>query len=147
MAKADEGASELAVLRNGSARVDVRDARSGALISSLAFGKAYSPIRIATVPDYSGNRLPELALLQTHPSDGKVRIAVYDIATRQWLGATYYCNSAIVRPDDLAVLPDITGNGVPELVRVGVRVSDGAVVAAIRDALTGPAGGEIRFYP
>ena len=141
------GAPELAVLRNGSARVDVRDARSGALISSLAFGKAYTPIRIAAVPDYSGNHLPELALLQAHPSDGAVRIAVYDIATRQWLGAAYYGNSAIVRPDDLAVLPDITGNGVPELVRLGVRVSDGTVVAAIRDALSGPAGGEIRFYP
>jgi hypothetical protein len=140
-------APELAVLRKASTRVVIKDAQTGTMVSAISYGEAYTPLKLAVIPDFSGNGVPELALLQAHPADDKVRIAIYDIATRQWLGATYFGFTATVRPDDLAVIPDMNGNGVSEVVRLGVQVNDSAAVAAIRDVRSGSVTGGIRFYP
>jgi hypothetical protein len=141
------GAYELAVVRTGSTRVVVKDAQTGEVVSVLAYNKAYRPLRLAVVPDFSGNGLPELALWGVRATDGKVRAAIMDVATRQWLGAAYYGIRATVRADDGVVIPDINGNGVPELVRLGVRGIDSKVVADIRDVLTGSVAGKVIFYP
>ena len=142
------GADELAVMREGSMRVVVEDSQTGQAVSVLTYKSTYRPFELAVVTDFSGNGLPEIAVWGVRATDGKVKVVVSDVATRQWLGAGYFGTTTAVRADHGAVIADINDNGVPELVRVGVRGSDGSAVAGFRDALTGAAvGGEVVFHP
>jgi hypothetical protein len=141
------GSPELAVMRKGFNRVVVKDARTGETVSVLAYNPAYTPLKMVVVPDFNGNGMPELALLQVRPTDGKVRAVIHDVATREWLGATYYGTSVAVRPDDIAVVPDLNSNGVPELGRLGVRGIDGATVVGIRDVRAGVIVRQAAYYP
>ena len=142
------GSPELAVLREGTPRVLVEDAQTGLIVSVLTYSSQYRPFDLQVIPDFSGNGLPELALWAVRATDGKVKVTVSDVATRQWLAAAYFGVTATVRADDGAVISDLDGNGVPELVRAGVRASDSNAVAGFRDASTGATvGGEVLFEP
>jgi len=141
------GANELAVRREGSGRIVIKDSMTGLNVSVLTYNPAYRPFELAVVPDFNGNGLPEIAVWGIRATDGRVRVVASDVATGQWLKASYFGTTATVRADHGAVITDISGGGVPELVRVGVRASDGSAVAAFRDALTGAAvGGEVVFH-
>ena len=130
---------ELAVLGvkpDGSNPVQVRDAKSDVRINNIyAFSPDWTTLGLVGMDDVNGNSSADIAVLAQHSTADTIRVNVRDAATaqvilgRSFLGAAWNAR-------DLAVFPDITGNGVQEL-GVVARRNDGSIRVQLRDASTG----------
>jgi hypothetical protein len=130
------GAAELAVLgiKSGSqSKVELRDTQSGQLVKNLWSPKIFTPIALAAIPDTNGNGTPEIAVLGRNTSMN-VEVRTLDAGTAAQLGIAYY--SRAFTPLQLAALPDLNGNGVPELAVLS-RNTAGLLKTELRDAVTG----------
>ena len=129
------GAPELALLgrhaANGSVQVEVRDTRSGARLTAVAFNPAFAPQRLAVLPDRNGNGAAELAVL-SRDAGGQLKTELRDAVTGALVRNLWFDHLA---PLDLAVLPDRNGNGCPEVAVPGVPAVGGAQVL-IKDTAT-----------
>lgn len=128
------GSPELAVLRTEAADVQLFDSQTGIKLSSIALDSFYMPLHLAAVPDVNSNGTEEITVLSRKISDGSLRAEVRDAKTRRLIRTVNF--SALYRPDDLAVISDINGNGVAELSHAGVNAS-GNARSTQKDAKTG----------
>lgn len=135
------GYDELAVLQSLS-RVTLLDSATGAALTTLNYDPFYLPQQIVVEPDTNGNGAAEIAVLGRSLANGSLAVESRDAATGQRILVTPY--GAAFRPDDLAVVPDINGNGVSEVVLGGVDAADN-VRATQRDAATGTLVNNIGF--
>lgn len=135
------GHDELAVLQSLS-RVTLLDSATGAALTTLDYDPFYLPQQIVVEPDTNGNGAAEIAVLGRSLANGSLAVESRDAATGQRILVTNY--DATFRPDDLAVVPDINGNGVSEVVHGGVNAA-GNVRAALRDVATGTLVNNIDF--
>jgi subtilisin-like proprotein convertase family protein len=138
---------KIAVLKHnttdGNVQVVVKDAVSGALQAGLDFGDALTPIAVAALPDLNGNGAPELAVLGHQAHNGKVQVFIKDARTGDLLSTQDFNSSYL--PVGLTILPDLDGNGVPELAVLGQHLEDGKMRVLIKDALTGAASPTLSF--
>ena len=144
----DNGVPELAVLstRNSDGRglVEVKNAFGATKPASIWAGAGLTPSDLEIVEDADQNGVPEVAVLSTRNSDGRIVVEVKNAVgptnpTSVWFMAG---NTAI----DLAVVPDKDGNTVPEVAVLSSRDSDGRIVVEVKNAAgaTSPTRGVVR---
>ena len=119
---------------SGQIRAQVKDSITGATTATVFFGDQYSGIDMAVVPDFSGNGLPELAVLGQEPGTDRVRVMVRDAATDTSLKSLFLGNR--MAPSGVSVITDVTGNSIPEVVMMGSTTPSGQVQSQVRDANT-----------
>ena len=130
------GQPELAVLGEsdtGVTRVQVRDAVTGAAVSTIFLGTTSRPHSLHVLPDISGNGLHEIATVGTVRATGQVRARVQDIDSKAFLRNIFF--GTAYRPVAFTVVPDVNGNGSSELAQLGVR-ADGGARLLLKDSLT-----------
>ena len=120
-------------LTSGHVRVQIRDSLSGDLVSNLWYGLQYASLAMAMVPDYSGNGLPEIAVLGSEASTDAVRVQIRDTAGG-FLDNVFLGAQSIAK--DLVSVTDTSGNGVPELGILGVVKDSDQVRMQMWDAKT-----------
>jgi hypothetical protein len=122
------GADEVALLgthrTTGRVAAEVRDGRSGGLISRVPFDPGWVPRKLALLPDLNGNGTPDLALLQVKANIVDSRDAPFTRAEiRDGVTGVPIARIALGIPwhrSDLAIVPDRNGNGTPELAASGI---------------------------
>ncbi|WP_295613297.1 SBBP repeat-containing protein, partial [uncultured Lamprocystis sp.] len=119
------GAPELALLgrhaANGGVQVEVRDTRTGARLTAVAFNPAFAPQRLAVLPDRNGNGAAELAVLGINAGNGAIAAEIKDAATGAGLGKVFFAKT--FQPVDFAAVADANGNGAAELAVLGVNAA------------------------
>jgi hypothetical protein len=127
-------APELAVLAtrdsDGRGLVEVRSA-FGAHPRSIWIGAGLSPLDLLVLPDADGNSVPEVAVLASRDSDGRIVVEIKNAAGATNPNSVWFMagNTAI----DLALVPDKDGNGVPEIAVLSKRNSDDRLVAEVKN--------------
>jgi len=115
-------------------RVEVRDAGSGVQLSLVSFSSELLPQGFAMLADMNANDHPELALLGIRGTDRTVIVEIRDSLTGSLLRTVGFNLNYV--PRAFAVLPDISGNGKPELAVLGVGATDLRSRFEIRDSAT-----------
>lgn len=130
------GNPEIAVLNEqdtGQVRVQIRDSLTGAVTKNMYYGLAYEPVAMDVVNDYSGNGLPEIAVLGSEAGTDAVRVQVQDTSTG-FLDNVFLGTQSIA--SDLVSVADTSGNGIPEIGILGVLKSSNQVRSQFWDADT-----------
>ena len=131
------GAPELAILRehpdNQQVSVQAMDTASGARFKWLGFDPQYRPVRLRILNDLNGNGSQEVAVLAVRRGCCNQKVWVKDPLTGQSIKQVFFGKQFI--GEDMDIVPDINGNGTPELVVLGRR-DDGALAAIIKDSKT-----------
>ena len=126
-------APEIAVLGtrpDNNVRVQVRDSVTGAILNSVFYGVAYSASDIAVLPDTDGNGAAELMVVGAN-APGGVRAQARDAVTDAQTSTTFYGSK--VPPQDVLTLPDVSGNGEPEVLMHGRVTVNSQGRAQMRD--------------
>ncbi len=140
------GSMELAVMSTASPKVVVKDSATGRWVTQVTFDQRYAPFRLAVVPDITGNGADELALLAVRHSDGRIRAQVKDPFSRA--GETISTSGFGTREMllyDFVVVPDVNGNGSPDLARLGRWSDDRRLLLGVKDSRTGELISETRY--
>ncbi len=130
------GDPEIAVLGkrpSGQMRAFIKDSVTGAIVATPLYGSQYVGVDMTVLSDYSGNALPELAVMGQDASD-RVRVQVRDpwtdvLLNNMWYGTTATAHSVIT-------LPDVTGNAIDDLFTLGIVKSNGFPRGHVRDPST-----------
>jgi hypothetical protein len=136
------GAPELALLgihvTTGNVVVQIRDSRSGTLLNSVSFNKVYMPRRLVVVPGVGARPQPALAVLGASNVDRTLRVAIKDSVTRAILGSVDFSRWHVAEPlADLTIVPDVNGNGAPELAVMLIASPLNGSRATVKDTLSG----------
>ena len=130
------GDPEIAILQqqaSGQVRAQARDTVTGAVTKNLWYGLQYEPVSMGVVADYSGNGLPEVAVLGSEAGTDAVRVQIQDTATG-FLDNVFLGTQSIAK--DLVSVADTSGNGVPEMGILGVLKTNDQVRMQMWDADT-----------
>jgi YVTN family beta-propeller protein len=130
------GDPEIAILQqqaSGQVRVQARDAVTGIVTKNLWYGLHYEPVSMDVVADYSGNGLPEVAVLGSEVGTDAVRVQIQDTATG-FLDNVFLGTQSSAK--DLVSVTDTSGNGVPEMGILGVLKGSNQVRSQVWDADT-----------
>jgi glucose/arabinose dehydrogenase len=131
-----DGAPELVVLstRNSDGRglVEVKNAIGAPNTKTLWGPVGYVVQDVATLPDADGNLIPDIVLLATRISDGRILAQVRDADGSGTLYSTFFAlnQSAI----DLAVVPDKDNDGIPEVAVLSWNKIDGRLLVELKNA-------------
>lgn len=103
-----------------------------------SFGTGY--IGCVSLQDINDNQFPEIAILRIPTvcfdcPPGRPIVYIKDTETKNVIIKLKYNKQYI--PTDLSVIPDINGNGIPEIGVLGRDPATGKVHMQIKDALTG----------
>ena len=131
------GAEELALLSNrgsGQVAVVIRDSLSGAVLNTIFYGSSYVGRDLAVMPDTDGNGAPELVVLGVEAGGG-IRAQARDALTDAETSTTFYGSNAEAL--DVQVIPDVSGNGEPEVLVHARVTASGQGRAQLRDSSTG----------
>jgi hypothetical protein len=130
------GVPELAVLmtrnRDGRGVVEVKNAYGPTNPVAIWSMSGYTPSDVEIVPDADGNGVPEVAVLETRDSDGRIVVEIKNASgpTNPHLVWFMAGNTAI----DLTVVPDADSNTVPEVAVLSSRDADGRIVVETKNA-------------
>jgi hypothetical protein len=127
------GTPEVAVLGQGRSSVLVKtaDMRTGDQLGFVYYNRNFTPHQVAALPDLNANGVAELAVLG-RDAGGQLKTELRDAVTGALVRNLRFDQLA---PLDLAVLPDLNGNGSPEVAVLGVLAAGGAQVL-IKDSAT-----------
>ncbi len=128
----NSGGAELAVLRANTARVLVKDAKTGLPVNTLDYAVS-QPFRLATVAD--SNSQTNLAILGVRVATGQPRADVHDPLSDTFINKVLFDNYGTTV--GFIAIPDINGNGVAELVRLREQPGPQKLFAEVRDGRTG----------
>jgi hypothetical protein len=132
-----DGANEVALSREGSVQVEVRNGSNGSLRANTTWlDDPYTPVSIISMPDINGNSQAEIAALGFDSQQDKITVRVADGATNAGIRKFDY-GSGGFDPIDLATVSDVSGNGAADVAVLGVRRSDDRIFVQTRDVLTG----------
>ncbi len=126
------GGAELVVLRANTARVLVKDAKTGLAVNTLDYAVS-QPFRLATVAD--SNRQTNLAMLGVRAVTGQPRADVHDPLSDTFINKVLFDNYGTTV--GFISIPDTNGNGIAELVRLREQPGPQKLFAEIRDGRTG----------
>jgi hypothetical protein len=136
--------AEAALSRAGSVQVEVRNGSTGAQLSKSTYhSDPFTPAGIITIPDVSGNNLPEIGALGVDDT-GMIKLRVADAVTNIGIrNMTYYSSGH--DPVDLAAVTDVSGNALADVAVLVQRQSDNRTLVKIKDAASGVTAGTIEF--
>lgn len=139
------GTPEVAVLRHSDNGINVlvKDALTGALVRHIGYDPNYVPGELLVVPDVNGNGASELAVFGNNPGNKTQKAQVRDGRTKKRIRNVYFDKS--IDPEDLAVMPDINGNGAAEIALLGRAEHTGHKRVIIKDSKTGIRIGSLDF--
>jgi hypothetical protein len=141
----DDGVDDLALLRPGSVIGGVLSGKTAdEIFTAELFEARFSGLEAAVVPDLNGNNGAELAVLGLRDDDSTV-VRLWDTRTGAKLRNVSLLGPG-QQPIALVVVPDgvgTTGRGIGVLAR---RKSDGLIFVHLRDAITGAAIGNVKFF-
>jgi hypothetical protein len=132
-------APEFAVLGVNSttseAVMQIKDAKSGASLKNVSFGKDFAAKSFAVVPnvDLKGN--PGVAVLGIKRGKNKVVAQVINAKTGTLVSSVVFSNAST--PKGFAVIPGIDGKGAPGLAVLGINTTTGDVTVQVKNAKTG----------
>jgi hypothetical protein len=134
------GAPELVVLstRNSDGRglIEVKNAIGDPNTISLLAPAGYVAQDVATLPDADGDLIPDVVVLATRISDGRILAQVRNANGSGSPYSTFFgLNQSAI---DLAVVPDKDSDGIPEVAVLSWSKTDGRLLAEIKNA-SGPA--------
>ena len=115
------GTGNIAVLRQSSILVEMRDPVGGAPLGTLSFlNDDYVPISAAALPDSDGNGISELAVLAERISDGRPVVEVQNISGPAEARRILF--AASTNPIAMSVITgDADNNGIAEIAVLGTR--------------------------
>jgi predicted secreted protein len=125
----------------GNVQVQIKDASSAVLIKNVPYNKDFAPITAVVLPDVNGNNKPEIGVLGVN-NLGSVQVQIKDASSGVLVKNVPYNKD--FAPITAVVLPDINGNGKPEVGVMGVN-SLGSIQVQIKDA-SSAAGVKILQY-
>lgn len=114
-------------------KVLVADTKTGKAITTLTYNELVYASKVRALWDISGNGVPEVAVLGVS-HDRKNQVVLKDVKGSATKVVTFDPGYLI---EDLEVVPDITGNGKPELAVLLADSSSGRLFVQLRDAYTG----------
>jgi hypothetical protein len=130
------GVPEVAVMSSrdsdGRLLVEVKNADGATVPSSVWFLAGQTGLAVKSVGDADANGVPDVAVLSSRASDGRVLVEVKNAAGATNGRALWYPAGYTAR--DVAVLPDLDGDGIAEAGVLLVRDSDGRIVVQRRNA-------------
>jgi hypothetical protein len=128
------GLSSIAVLRQGSILIEMRNPLDGTPVGTLSFlSNDYVPISAAALPDSDGNGVAELAVLAERISDGRAIVQVRNISGVAAPRNIWF--AADSNPIAMSVITsDADNNGVVEIAVLSTRNSDGRGRVEIKNA-------------
>jgi hypothetical protein len=126
------GTPEVAVLGQGTKAVVVKtaDAGTAAQLGFVYYNRNFMPHQVAALPDLNANGVAELAVLGRDAA-GQLNTELRDAVTGALVRNLQFEQLA---PLDLAVLPDLNGNGSPEVAVLGVPAGGVAQVLIMDSA-------------
>jgi hypothetical protein len=129
-----DGTPDLAAVRAGATRAEVRSGANGTLIRTLSFlNDDYTPAGAAVVPDTDADGVAELAVLAVRDSDSRLIVQMRDLdgsgTARSVFFATGHTPIAIA-----LVREDADDNGTPELAVLSTRNTDDRGVIEVKNA-------------
>ena len=133
------GADELAVLGRsaaGGVRVQVRDALDDAETSTTFYGSNADPIDLQVLPDINGNGAAEVVVHARVTASGQSRAQIKDTASGALIRQVFF--GAAYTPLQLAVVNDVSGDGLPDLAHLGRNAGTGAVRVQVKASSGGP---------
>jgi hypothetical protein len=142
------GVPEVAVLEardtDGRIVVEVKNASGPTNPNSVWFMAGHTPIDLAVVPDKDGNTVPEVAVLSSRDSDGRVVVEVKNADGATGPSSVWF----MAGQTGLAVksVGDADANGVPDIAVLSSRASDGRVLVEVKNA-AGATNGRALWYP
>lgn len=141
----NNGTPEVAVLRTGNGKVNVliMDAVTNTLVQGFRYDPNYSPGELLVLLDINGNGASEIAVFGKNPNNGTQKAQVRDGKTKEWIRNVFYDKTVI--PGDIVVIPDINGNGAPEIGLLGTRENGSILRLIIKDSKTGKFVGTVFF--
>ena len=132
------GAAELAVLgrsASGGVRVQARDALTGLATSTTYYGSNARPIDVVVIPDVSGNDAPEIVVQGLVTASNQARAQMRDSSSGAFLRNLFF--GSAYRPQKLTVVPDLSGDGIPDLAQLASRPDTGAVRVQVKSTSDG----------
>lgn len=134
---------------------DLAVAGDGIFITGIAFGTSEEdtdsfvaglspqfPPQIVGLGQVPGSSA--MAVLTHDPNTDRVTARVRDAATGDLIANVRFTPG--YHPQRLIVVPDVDGNGIPELALLGIHRTDGNVVSQLRDAVTGSPIAAVAFH-
>jgi len=127
------GTPEMAVLGQGRSSVLVKtaDTGTGDQLGFVYYNPNFTPRQVAALPDLNANGVAELAVL-SRDAAGQLKTELRDAVSGVLVRNLWFDHLA---PLDLAVLPDLNGNGSPEIAVLGVPAA-GVAQVLIKDSAT-----------
>ena len=144
------GVAELAVLAtrisDGRIVAEVRNLAGDERPRYVWFAANHTAVTIKAIEaDADGNSVPELAVLSTRDSDGRMVVEVKNAFGATNTNTVWYMSGNT--PVDLEVLPDKDSDGIPEIAVLSHRDSDGRIVTEVKNAAGAPAPTAVWFMP
>ena len=147
--KDSNGVPEVAVLSSrdsdGRILVEVKNASGATLPSAVWFAPGHTALSVQPVNDADKNGVPEIAVLSTRDSDGRIAVEVKNVAGATNPNRIWYSPGFTAR--GLAILADADGNTVEEAAVLMIRDSDGRILVQSRNAAGDPALNNYWFSP
>jgi hypothetical protein len=128
------GTGNIAVLRQSSILVEMRDPVGGAPLGTLAFlSDDYVPLSAAALPDSDGNGVAEVAVLAERVSNGRPVVEVQNISGPAAARKIFFAfgNNPIAMS---VITGDADNNGTVEIAVLSTRNSDGRGTVEIKNA-------------
>lgn len=135
------GRVELATLLQGcfegldGVRTDVHDVLTGEASTRIGYGKFQRPVSLIALPDSDGNGSPEFGVMALDRDTDRDVLSIKDIAANLWLRSVVF-NRAGYQHRGVVLLPDVNGNGTPDLAQLQERRSGGQLRVLIKDSVT-----------
>jgi len=141
------GVPEVAVLtrRNSDGRiaVEVKNVSGSTNGNTVWFDGGYTPRAIVAAGDADANSIPDVAVLMTRNSDGRMVAAVKNVRGATDTSTVWYAEAHA--PLGLLAVGDVDANSVPELGVLSTRNSDGRILVEVKNAAGATAPSDLWF--
>jgi len=134
----DNGADELVVVgadSNGGVRAQAQDALTDAITSTTYYGTSAQAQGVLTLADLSTNSEPEVLMHGRVISSGQDRAQMKDSSSGGLLSNIFF--GATYSPVELAVIEDISGDGIPDLAQLSTQTDSGAIRVQVKNSANG----------
>jgi hypothetical protein len=138
-----DGKSEIAVLgiesATGVLKVMVMNPVNGTTLKTITYGTAgyrVKPWGLLVMPDLNGNGKSEAAVVEVDSATGITKVLIKDASSGTLIKSIPF-GDADGTPYGAAIIPDLNGNGPPEIALLLDYGSPKGIEAEIRDSLTG----------
>lgn len=147
--KDSNGVPEVAVLsrRDSDGRnvVEIKNAAGPTAPSAVWFAAGHTATDVRQVDDADGNSVPEVAVLSTRDSDGRILVEVKNAFGATNPHSVWY--SPGFTAHGISIIADTDGNAVEEALVLMIRTSDGRILVQGRNAAGNPAPNQYWFSP